>query len=205
MLKHNSYFHISRSDLYIFIHTSPQPLGGILWCGVTVRGAVRSAQYYCAVQYIFQRVEERHQRNLGIQFEDIQHRTEERGTDCSWVLCVMGMASVSWFNLINIQVRANCTTACNIQAALQYVELTHVSSSVSFFSVSVSFYKNVHAAWNRFQSHAGPVSFLVGGVCRPKRKMSIGVGVPTDQSDLLRSHSQRCTRETVSDSSFLFD
>lgn len=45
----------------------------------------------------------------------------------------MGMASVSWFYLFNIQVRANCTTACNIQAALQYVELTHVSSSVSFF------------------------------------------------------------------------
>lgn len=45
----------------------------------------------------------------------------------------MGMASVSWFYLVNIQVRANCTTACNIQAALQYVELTHVSSSVSFF------------------------------------------------------------------------
>lgn len=48
-------------------------------------------------------------------------------------LCVMGMASVSWFYLFNIQVRANCTTACNIQAALQYVELTHVSISVSFF------------------------------------------------------------------------
>lgn len=43
MLKHNSYFH--RSDLYIFIHTSSQPLGGILWCGITVRGAARSAQY----------------------------------------------------------------------------------------------------------------------------------------------------------------
>lgn len=28
MLKHNSYFH--RSDLYIFSHTSSQPLGGIL-------------------------------------------------------------------------------------------------------------------------------------------------------------------------------
>lgn len=82
----------------------------------------------------------------------------------------MGMASVSWFYLFNIQVRANCTTACNIQAALQYVELTHVSSSVSFFSVSVSFYKkNVHAAWNRFQSHAGPESLLVGGVCGPNR------------------------------------
>lgn len=53
------------------------------------------------------------------------------------------MASVSWFYLFNIQVRANCTTACNIQAALQYVELTHVSSSVSFFSVSVSFYKKM--------------------------------------------------------------
>lgn len=53
----------------------------------------------------------------------------------------MGMASVSWFYLFNIQVRANCTTACNIQAALQYVELTHVSSSASFFLYLFSFYK----------------------------------------------------------------
>lgn len=66
MLKHNLYFHLSGSDLYIFIHTSSQPLGGIQRCGVTVREAVRSAQYHCTVQYIFQRVEERHQRNLGI-------------------------------------------------------------------------------------------------------------------------------------------
>lgn len=66
---------------------------------------------------------------LGFGLRDIQHRTEGRGLDCSGFgcLCVMGMASVSWFYLFNIQVRANCTTACNIQAALQYVELTRVS------------------------------------------------------------------------------
>lgn len=87
----------------------------------------------------------------------------------------MGMASVSWFYLFNIQVRANCTTACNIQAALQYVELTHVSSSVSFF-LYVSFYKNVHAAWNRFQSHAGPAFFPGGRSLRAEQRMSIGVG-----------------------------
>lgn len=97
----------------------------------------------------------------------------------------MGMASVSWLYLFNIQVRANCTTACNIQAALQYVELTHVSSSVSLFflylfrrtkkkKIIIS-KKNktkkqtyVHAAWNEFRSHAGPLR-LVGGACRPNR------------------------------------
>lgn len=70
----------------------------------------------------------------------------------------MEMASVSWFYLFNIQVRANCTTACNIQAALQYVELTHVSRSGIFFLYWFQLQKNVHAALNRFQSHAGPPS-----------------------------------------------
>lgn len=69
MLKHNSYFHVCGLDLYIFNHTSSQPLRGILWCGVMVRGALTSAQYYCTVQYIFQKVKERDQHNLGIKFE----------------------------------------------------------------------------------------------------------------------------------------
>ena len=107
---------------------------------------MRSAQYHCTVQYIFQRVEERHQCNRGISFE--RHSAPDWGTWSrlqlsSDVFCVMGMASVSWFYLFNIQVRANCTTACNIQAALQYVELTHVSSSVNFFLYLVSFYKKM--------------------------------------------------------------
>lgn len=93
---------------------------------------------------------------LGFGLRDIQHRTEGRGLDCTGFgcLCVMGMASVSWFYLFNIQVRANCTTACNIQAALQYVELTRVSRFFLFVCLFV--YKNVHAAWNGFQSHAAP-------------------------------------------------
>lgn len=111
-----------------------------------------------------------HQRNLGI-FLWETFSTKLRDVEQTAVefkcLGVMGMASVSWFYLFNIQVRANCTTACNIQAALQYVELTHISSSVCFiffFPVSVSFYKNVHAAWNRFQSHAGPFNLVGGGL-----------------------------------------
>lgn len=60
----------------------------------------------------------------------------------------------------------------------------------------------MHAAWNRFQSHAGSAFFPGGRSLRAEQRMSIGVGVLTDQSDWLLSHSQRCTRETVSDSSF---
>lgn len=118
----------------------------------------------------------------------------------------MGMASVSWFYLFNIQVRANCTTACNIQAALQYVELTHVSSSVYFFffSVSVSFYKNVHAAWNRFRSHAGPFTWWEGSAGRTEDE-HWWVLVSRRISLIGYSHIHRdARRDTVSESSFLF-
>lgn len=63
------------------------------------------------------------------------------------------MASVSWFDLFNIQVRANCTTACDTQAARQEVERTQETSSASFFFFCFVLQKKekVHAAWNRFQ------------------------------------------------------
>lgn len=96
-----------------------------------LRGALRSAQYYRTVQYIFQRDEERHQSNLGIEFETFSTGLRD-AEQTAVVLCMMEMASVSWFYLFNIQVRANCTTACNIQAALRYVELTRYR--VLFFS-----------------------------------------------------------------------
>lgn len=85
----------------------------------------------------------------------------------------MEMASVSWFYLFNIQVRANCTTACNIQAALRYVELTHIIEF--FFFPLYLFYKNVHAAWNWFWSHARlhPL-FPAGAVRGAEHRMSTG-------------------------------
>lgn len=168
MLKHNSYFHIS--DLYILIHTPSQPLGGILWCGITVRGAVRSAQYYCTVLYIFQRVQERHHVIWGFSLRDIQHRTQGVELTAVEFKClngVMGMASVSWFYLFNIQVRANCTTACNIQAALQYVELTRVSSSASFFLYLFCFTKMCMQIGTGSKVMLAPPFSPVGGVCRP--------------------------------------
>lgn len=57
------------------------------------------------------------------------HSAPDWGTcgDCSRCVVVMRMASASWFSPLNIQVRANCTTACNRQAALQYVKLIHTN------------------------------------------------------------------------------
>lgn len=169
MLKHNSYFH--RSDLYIFIHTSSQPLGGILWCGITVRGAARSAQYSTSSRDI--------NVILGFGLRDIQHRTEGRGLDCSGFgcLCVMGMASVSWFYLFNIQVRANCTTACNIQAALQYVELTRVSR----FFLFVCLFTKMCMQLGTGSKVMLPLPPPGGRSLQAGRRMS--VGVPTDRSD----------------------
>lgn len=86
----------------------------------------------------------------------------------------MGMASVSRFYLFNIQVRANCTTACNIQAALQYVELTHVSSSVSFFSVSVAFLQKCACSLEQVPKSCWPRPFLGGRGLQAEQRMSIG-------------------------------
>lgn len=178
MLKHNSYFH--RSDLYIFIHTSSQPLGGILWCGITVRGAARSAQYSTSSRDI--------NVILGFGLRDIQHRTEGRGLDCSGFgcLCVMGMASVSWFYLFNIQVRANCTTACNIQAALQYVELTRVSRFFLFVCL-----QKCACSLERVPKSCCPSPLRVGGACRPDG----GWALASRRIDLIGPHSPRCTRK----------
>lgn len=41
----------------------------VLLCGVILGGALRSARYYRTVQYVFQRDEERHQSNPGIELE----------------------------------------------------------------------------------------------------------------------------------------
>lgn len=106
--------------------------------------------------------------------------------------CVMGMASVSQFYLFNIQVRANCTTACNRQAALQYVELTHIFSSVSFFFLYL------------FRFTKMCMQLGTGSEVMLAPPLWEGSGIPTDQPDWLLSHSERFTRETVSDSSFLF-
>lgn len=132
---------------------------------------------------------------------DIQHRNERHGLDCSRFKClrVMGMASVSWIYLFNIQVRANCTTACNIQAALRYVELTHISSSVSFFLYLFSFTKKCACSLEQVPKSCRPRLFPGGRGLWAKLRMRIGVCVLTDQSDWLLSHSQRCTREIVSD------
>lgn len=97
---------------------------------------MRSAQYHSTVQYVLQRVDQRHQCNLGVEFcQTFSTELRDVEKDCkvesTMSFALWGMASVSWLYLFNIQVRANCTTACNIQAALQYVELTHESSSVS--------------------------------------------------------------------------
>lgn len=101
---------------------------------------------------------------LGIGLRDIQHRTEGRGLDCSGFrcLCVMGMASVSWFYLFNIQVRANCTTACNIQAALQYVELTRVSRFFLFVCL-----QKCACSLERVPKSCCPSPLRVGGAFRP--------------------------------------
>lgn len=129
----------------------------------------------------------------------------------------MGMASVSPLYLFNIQVRANCTTACNIQAALQYVELTHISSSVSLFFFCICFVvqkkiiiiilkkKHVHAAWNGFRSHAGPLHPM-RGARRPNRGWSTGGCWRPDGSAPIGyvSHSQRRAGQTASASSFPF-
>lgn len=131
----------------------------------------------------------------------------------------MGMASVSWLYLFNIQVRANCTTACNIQAALQYVELTRISSSGSrfFFFLCICFVvqkgkkkrkipkektdkqkKTCMRAWNEFQSHAGPLRLVGEGPVGPTEDEALaGVGVPTGRPGRLRftfteTHEEKC-------------
>lgn len=116
---------------------------------------------------------------LGFGLRDIQHRTEGRGLDCSGFgcLCVMGMASVSWFYLFNIQVRANCTTACNIQAALQYVELTRVSR----FFLFVCLFTKMCMQLGTGSKVMLPLPTPGGRSLQARRRMS--VGVPTDRSD----------------------
>lgn len=81
-------------------------------------------------QSIFPREEEGHQRNLGIEFGDFQHRAEATRSRLRLTFRWEWLRFLG-FHLFNIQVRAKCTTACNIQAALRNVELTHVSSSIS--------------------------------------------------------------------------
>lgn len=91
----------------------------------------------------------------------------------------MGMASVSWFYLFNIQVRANCTTACNIQAALQYVELTHVSSSVSFFfCICFILQKKCACSLEQVPKSCWPRISPGGRSLRAEQRMSIGVWRP---------------------------
>lgn len=115
----------------------------------------------------------------------------------------MGMASVSWLYLFNIQVRANCTTACNIQAALQYVELTHVSSSVSLFFLYLfrrtkkkkkkipkkAKQKNKHMCMQLGTSSEvmlGPFAWWEGPVGPTEDEALVGVGVPTGRPGWLR-------------------
>lgn len=91
----------------------------------------------------------------------------------------MSFAIWEWllgFYLFNIQVRANCTTACNIQAALQYVELTRIKVSVFFFSVSVlqkekkkkvqEKKKKCMQLGMHSQVMPAPPHVVAGGVCR---------------------------------------
>lgn len=127
---------------------------------------MRSAQYHCAVQYIFQRVQERHQRNLGVRIE--RHSAPDWGTwrrlQFKMSFAWWGMALISWFYLFNIQVRANCTTACNIQAALQYVELTHVYLvQVSFFSVVCFTKRKCACSLEQVPETCWPRLFSLGG------------------------------------------
>lgn len=60
------------------------------------------------------------------------------------------------------RVQANCTSTCNIQAGLQFVELTHTYCSL-FFS-HLSCLTKCACNLEQFQIHAVP---LVGGVCSP--------------------------------------
>lgn len=92
--------------------SSSQPLGGILWGGLTVEGAVRSAVH----------LPEGLRKDINVILGISAQETFSTGLRGRGVwMSLMGMASVSWFYLFNIQVRANCTTACNIQVAQQYV------------------------------------------------------------------------------------
>lgn len=71
----------------------------------------------------------------------------------------------------------NCTTACNIQAALQYVELTHVSSSASslfFFCICFVLQKCACSSEQVPKSCFGLAVFPLGGVLLAERRSSIG-------------------------------
>lgn len=144
------------------------------------KGVVRSAQYSTSSK--------RHQ-FCGLFLTHIQHRTEGHG-GCSWCVCVYanGFFGFLVLSLLSIQVRANCRLQLHAtyKRPYSYVELTHVSKSVSFFCFTKK--KNVHAAWNWVQSHAGPLT-PVGGVCGQSEGWSL-VRCP-DRSVWLVTHIHR--------------
>lgn len=109
---------------------------------------------------------------------------------CKWLLQLLGFISLKYSSTSKLQ----ATTACNIQAALQLCG-TNTLSQYLFFCFTKKMCMQLGTG---SRVMLAPPTLLQWAESVSRAEDGHWCVVPTDPSDWLLSHSQRCTRKTES-------